>query len=128
MILSNLLLVYACFFASEYHDVDLIIFYRYTGYSYERRIRFNEPYAYHMERYQPVEQFVEVIENKLWSLFRPITQKGLETGVKAQWKYHQENDRKPLRNDELITQVVNNKKHLNQPHYKCKKNPLIRKK
>jgi len=67
------------------------------------------PYAYHMERFQPVKLFIEVAEKKLWSMFRPITQKGMESGVKALRKYHQETNGKPLRNDELITLVVSNK-------------------
>ena len=34
-------------------------------------------HAYSLERYQPVEEFVEIAEKKLWSMFRPISEEGL---------------------------------------------------
>ncbi|MCW4051324.1 MAG: methyltransferase domain-containing protein [Candidatus Bathyarchaeota archaeon] len=66
------------------------------------RVEFHE---YSEERYQSVEEFVEIAEKKLWSMFRPITEEGLRQGVEDLWRYKKETGR-PVRNDELITLVV----------------------
>lgn len=63
-------------------------------------------HEYSMERYQSVEEFVEIAEKKLWSMFRPITDKGLRKGVAKLWEYKDEHGDAPVRNDELITLVV----------------------
>ena len=67
------------------------------------------PHAYYMERYQTVEEFVEIAEKKLWSMFRPISEEGLRKGVEDLWKYNEETGGEPVRNDELITLVVSKK-------------------
>ena len=64
------------------------------------------PHAYSMERYQSVEEFIQIAEKKLWSMFRPISEEGLRKGVDDLWKYHEETGGTPVRNDELITLVV----------------------
>ena len=62
-------------------------------------------HAYSMERYQTVAEFIETAEKKLWSMFRPITQEGLEKGV-ADLRRHEREHGALVRNDELITLVV----------------------
>ncbi len=66
-------------------------------------------HAYSLERYQPVEEFVEIAEKRLWSMFRPISEEGLGRGVEALRRYREESGGLPLRNDELITLVVASK-------------------
>lgn len=61
---------------------------------------------YNLKRYQTVEELIEIAEKRLWSMFRPITQEGLEEGVKELRKYYQESGGMDVRNDELITLVV----------------------
>ncbi len=63
-------------------------------------------HAYSLERYQPVEEFVEIAEKRLWSMFRPISEEGLRRGVEALMRYSEESGGEPVRNDELITLVV----------------------
>ncbi|MBD3171519.1 methyltransferase domain-containing protein [Candidatus Bathyarchaeota archaeon] len=63
-------------------------------------------HEYREERYQSVEEFVEIAENKLWSMFRPITDEGLRKGIAELWRYKKEHNDAPVRNDELITLVV----------------------
>jgi len=70
-----------------------------------RSVDFHE---YSDERYQSVEEFVEIAEKKLWSMFRPITEEGLKKGVAELWAYKAEHNA-PVRNDELITLVVASK-------------------
>lgn len=65
-----------------------------------------EFYEYSEERYQSVEEFVEIAEKKLWSMFRPITEEGLRKGVEDLWRYKEESGGSPVRNDELITLVI----------------------
>ena len=67
------------------------------------------PHPYSLERYQSVEEFVEIAENKLWSMFRPITEEGLRRGVEELRRYGEESGGEPVRNDELITLVVSRK-------------------
>jgi ubiquinone/menaquinone biosynthesis C-methylase UbiE len=62
-------------------------------------------HEYSEERYQTVEEFVEIAEKKLWSMFRPITEEGLTKGVADLWAYKEKHNA-PVRNDELITLVV----------------------
>jgi ubiquinone/menaquinone biosynthesis C-methylase UbiE len=64
---------------------------------------------YSIERYQTVEEFVEIAEKKLWSMFRPISQEGLERGIAELWRYKENHGDEPIRNDELITLVVSKK-------------------
>ncbi len=66
-------------------------------------------HAYSLERYQPVEEFVEIAEKRLWSMFRPISEEGLRRGVEALRRYREESGGEPVRNDELITLVVASK-------------------
>jgi ubiquinone/menaquinone biosynthesis C-methylase UbiE len=65
-----------------------------------------EIFPYQIERYQTADELIEIAQKKLWSMFRPITEKGLKKGVKwlTQWK--KDNPDKPIRNDELITLFV----------------------
>ena len=76
--------------------------------TYFRNAGFRETlfHEYSLERYQDVEEFVEIAEKKLWSMFRPITEKGLRRGVADLWKYKEDTGGEPVRNDELITLVV----------------------
>jgi ubiquinone/menaquinone biosynthesis C-methylase UbiE len=66
-------------------------------------------HAYSLERYQSVEEFVEIAEKRLWSMFRPISEEGLRMGVEALQMYREESGGESLRNDELITLVVASK-------------------
>jgi ubiquinone/menaquinone biosynthesis C-methylase UbiE len=79
---------------------DFITYFKNAGFD---SVKF---YEYSEERYQSVEEFVEIAENKLWSMFRPITEEGLREGVDHLWVYYKESNESPLRNDELITLVV----------------------
>ncbi len=65
-----------------------------------------EHHAYALERYQPVPEFIEVAEKRLWSMFRPISEEGLRRGVEGLRRYEEENRGAPVRNDEAITLVV----------------------
>jgi len=56
-----------------------------------------------------VEEFVEIAEKRLWSMFRPISEEGLRRGVDALLRYGEESGGEPVRNDELITLVVASK-------------------
>lgn len=62
--------------------------------------------AYDLERYQGVDELIEVAEKKLWSMFRPITHEGLEKGVERLRQHERESPGEPVRNDETITLVV----------------------
>jgi ubiquinone/menaquinone biosynthesis C-methylase UbiE len=64
------------------------------------------PYPYFIERYQTSEELIEIAEKKLWSMFRPITQQGLENGVKWLRQWSNDNPGVDIRNDELITLFV----------------------
>jgi ubiquinone/menaquinone biosynthesis C-methylase UbiE len=79
--------------------------------TYFRNAGFKETqfYEYSQERYQTVEEFVEVAEKKLWSMFRPITEEGLRKGVADLWRHKEETSGQPVRNDELITLVVSHR-------------------
>lgn len=61
---------------------------------------------YQIERYQKADEFIEIAEKKLWSMFRPISQIGLKNGVYELKKWKQEHDDAPVRNDELITLFI----------------------
>ncbi len=63
-------------------------------------------HEYSEERYQSVDDFVEIAQKKLWSMFRPITEEGLKKGVAELLAYKEAHDGAPVRNDELITLVV----------------------
>jgi len=64
---------------------------------------------YLIERYQTADEFIEIAEGKLWSMFRPITKEGLEKGVAMLKKWKQEHPNEPIRNDEMITLFVGRK-------------------
>jgi ubiquinone/menaquinone biosynthesis C-methylase UbiE len=70
-----------------------------------RDVEFHE---YSEERYQTVEEFIEIATKKLWSMFRPITEAGLAKGV-ADLKLYLDETGAPVRNDEMITLVVSRK-------------------
>ena len=65
-----------------------------------------EFHEYSEERYQSVEEFIEIATKKLWSMFRPITDEGLANGVADLKRYHKDSNGAPVRNDEMITLVV----------------------
>ncbi len=62
--------------------------------------------AYELVRYQEASLFIEVAQRKLWSMFRPISQEGLEGGVNELRRFEAAHPGEPIRNDELITLVV----------------------
>jgi len=62
--------------------------------------------AYELVRYQEASLFIEVAQKKLWSMFRPISQEGLERGVNELRHHEATHSEKPIRNDESITLVV----------------------
>ena len=68
-----------------------------------------EFYEYCEERYQSVEEFIEIATKKLWSMFRPITNEGLEKGVADLMQFYRDSNGAPIRNDEMITLVVTRK-------------------
>jgi len=68
-----------------------------------------EIHPYLIERYQTVDEFVEIAEGKLWSMFHPITKEGLERGVAMLRKWKAEHPDEPIRNDEMITLFVGHK-------------------
>ena len=64
---------------------------------------------YLIERYQTADEFIEIAEGKLWSMFRPITPAGLEKGVADLKRWKREHPDEPIRNDEMITLFVGHK-------------------
>ena len=64
---------------------------------------------YLIERYQTTNEFIEIAEGKLWSMFRPITQTGLEKGVAELKMWKIDHPDEPIRNDEMITLFVGRK-------------------
>lgn len=64
---------------------------------------------YLIERYQTADEFIEIAEGKLWSMFRPITPVGLEKGVADLKRWKRERPDEPIRNDEMITLFVGRK-------------------
>jgi len=71
--------------------------------------RLTEIYPYDMERYQSADELIEIAEKKLWSMFQPISQAGLERGVADLRKWKVEHGNEPIRNDEMITLFVGRK-------------------
>ena len=65
-----------------------------------------EHHAYELERYQPASEFIEIARKKLWSMFRPISEEGLERGVEKLRQFERDNPSQPVRNDETISLVV----------------------
>ena len=63
-------------------------------------------HAYGLERHQAPSEFIEVAQKKLWSMFRPISQEGLERGVEKLRRFERNYPGKKIRNDETITLVV----------------------
>jgi len=72
----------------------------------EAGFRVVEFHEYSEERYQTVEEFIEIATKKLWSMFRPITEEGLAKGVSDLRQYYEDTGGAPVRNDEMITLVV----------------------
>lgn len=68
--------------------------------------------AYELVRYQEASLFIEVAQKKLWSMFRPISQEGLERGVNELRRHEATHPEKLIRNDESITLVVARKGEL----------------
>ena len=81
-------------------DVEFTDYFMNAGF---RDVEFLE---YSEERYQSVSDFIEIATKKLWSMFRPITEKGLKKGVEDLRRYYDESGGVPVRNDEMITLVV----------------------
>jgi ubiquinone/menaquinone biosynthesis C-methylase UbiE len=81
-------------------DVEFTSYFKNAGFS---DVEFHE---YTEERYQTVEEFIEIATKKLWSMFRPITVEGLRRGVKELQRYYDETGGAVVRNDEMITLVV----------------------
>ena len=77
----------------------------FIGYFTKAGFKDVEFHEYSEERYQTVEEFIEIATKKLWSMFRPITDEGLARGVADLKRYRDETDA-PVRNDEMITLVV----------------------
>jgi ubiquinone/menaquinone biosynthesis C-methylase UbiE len=71
--------------------------------------RLTEIYPYKVERYQSADEFIEIAEKKLWSMFRQITQTGLEKGVAELRQWKREHGDESIRNDEMITLFVGRK-------------------
>jgi ubiquinone/menaquinone biosynthesis C-methylase UbiE len=81
-------------------DEEFTAYFKNAGFS---DVEFHE---YTEERYQTVEEFIEIATKKLWSMFRPITEEGLRKGVEDLRRYYDESGGAPVRNDEMITLVV----------------------
>ncbi|MES0324437.1 MAG: methyltransferase domain-containing protein [Candidatus Bathyarchaeia archaeon] len=81
-------------------DEEFTAYFKNAGFS---DVEFHE---YTEERYQTVEEFIEIATKKLWSMFRPITEEGLRRGVEDLRRYYDESGGAPVRNDEMITLVV----------------------
>ena len=81
-------------------DEEFTAYFKNAGFS---DVEFHE---YTEERYQTVEEFIEIATKKLWSMFRPITEEGLRRGVEDLCRYYDESGGAPVRNDEMITLVV----------------------
>lgn len=62
--------------------------------------------AYELARFQEASLFIEVAQKRLWSMFRPISQEGLERGVNDLRRFEASHPEEPIRNDESITLVV----------------------
>ena len=71
--------------------------------------RLTEIYPYTIERYQSAHEFIEIAEGRLWSMFRPISQAGLEKGVAELRRWKREYGEEPIRNDEMITLFLGRK-------------------
>lgn len=65
-----------------------------------------EHLAYELERYQPASEFIEIAQKRLWSMFRPISEEGLEAGVEKLRQFERDHPGQSVRNDETITLVV----------------------
>ena len=49
---------------------------------------------------------METARKKLWSMFRPISQEGLDRGMAELCRFEREHPGEPIRNNEAITLVV----------------------
>jgi len=65
-----------------------------------------EKHPYTMERYQTPDEFIEIAEKRLWSMFRPISEEGLTRGVTMLEEWKQAHAGETIRNDEMITLFV----------------------
>lgn len=81
-------------------DNELEIMFREAGFREFKAI------PYEIERYQKAEEFIEIAQKKLWSMFRSISEKGLEKGILELKKRKTQTKDTPIRNDELITLFV----------------------
>jgi ubiquinone/menaquinone biosynthesis C-methylase UbiE len=81
----------------------------FTGYFTKAGFKSVEFHEYSEERYQTVEEFIEIATKRLWSMFRPITDEGLLKGVAELRQYYEDTGGAPVRNDEMITLVVSRK-------------------
>ena len=82
---------------------DFENFFRNAGFASTEHI------AYEVERYQSAQELIEVAQKKLWSMFRPISEEGLQRGVEMLRQHEREHPGQPVRNDEMITIVVSRK-------------------
>lgn len=78
----------------------------FNGYFANAGFASTEHLAYELERYQPASEFIEIAQKRLWSMFRPISEEGLEVGVEKLRQHERDNPGQPVRNDETITLVV----------------------
>jgi len=65
-----------------------------------------EECPYSVERYQTADEFREIAEKRLWSMFRPITEEGLRRGLTWLDEWKRSHPGEPIRNDEMITLFV----------------------
>ncbi len=82
----------------------------FNGYFSEAGFASTEHLGYEMERYQTVDELIEIAEKRLWSMFRPITREGLERGIEKLRQHARDQPGQPIRNDETITLVVSRKR------------------
>jgi ubiquinone/menaquinone biosynthesis C-methylase UbiE len=81
----------------------------FQSYFKDAGFRLTEIHPYNVERYQSSDELIDIAEKKLWSMFRPITQAGLEKGVAELRQWKMEHGDEPIRNDETITLFVGRK-------------------
>jgi ubiquinone/menaquinone biosynthesis C-methylase UbiE len=82
----------------------------FDGYFANAGFASTEHLAYELERYQPASEFIEIARKRLWSMFRPISEGGLEAGVEKLRQFERDHPGQPVRNDETITLVVARKR------------------
>jgi ubiquinone/menaquinone biosynthesis C-methylase UbiE len=65
-----------------------------------------EFHRYEIEGYTSPDEFIEVAQKRLWSMFWYLSNEAIGRGVKKLLEFKQANPNKPIRNDELITLVA----------------------